>query len=106
MNFLAHIYLSFEDTDLTIGNFIGDFVKGNELDNYSDSIKKGIQLHRAIDSYTDSHEVVQKSKERLRDKYRHYSGVIVDIYYDHFLQFLAFAYHFFYKILSFLINPQ
>lgn len=85
MNFLAHIYLSFEDTDLTIGNFIGDFVKGNELDNYSDSIKKGIQLHRAIDSYTDSHEVVQKSKERLRDKYRHYSGVIVDIYYDHFL---------------------
>ncbi len=85
MNFLAHIYLSGEDTSLMIGNFIGDFVKGNDYKRYPAEVQNGILLHREIDSYTDSHEVVLESKIRLREKYRHYSGVITDIFYDHFL---------------------
>ena len=85
MNFLAHIYLSGDDLPLMIGNFIGDFVKGKEYNRFSPEIQRGIQLHRMIDSYTDSHEVVLQSKDRLRGKYRHYAGVITDIYYDHFL---------------------
>ncbi len=86
MNFLAHVYLSGDDTQLMIGNFIADFVKGRNLgDRYSAEIVQGIELHRAIDKFTDQHEVVQSSKDRLRPKYRHYSGVIVDMYYDHFL---------------------
>ena len=69
-----------------IGNFIGDFVKGKNLgERYDQEVVRGIELHRAIDEYTDSHDVVQKSKVRLRPKYRHYSGVIVDMFYDHFL---------------------
>ena len=85
MNFLAHIYLSFDHEDLMIGNFIGDFVKGNQFEEYEFEMMKGIMLHRAIDEYTDIHAIVQESKQRLRAKYRHYSGVIVDVYYDHFL---------------------
>ncbi|MEQ8364541.1 MAG: acyl carrier protein phosphodiesterase [Cyclobacteriaceae bacterium] len=86
MNFLAHIYLSGNDPLLTIGNFIGDFVKGGSLTGrYEPQVIKGVELHRAIDEYTDSHEVVQKSKNRLRPKYRHYSGVIIDMFYDYFL---------------------
>lgn len=86
MNFLAHVYLSGNDTQLMIGNFIADFVKGGNLSNrYHGEIVRGIELHRAIDEFTDQHEVVQYSKDRLRPKYRHYSGVIVDMYYDHFL---------------------
>lgn len=85
MNFLAHIYLSGNDTPLMIGNFIGDFVKGNNYKNFPMEIQNGILLHREIDSFTDSHEVVLESKKRLREKYRHYSGVITDIFYDHFL---------------------
>ncbi|HCR54256.1 MAG TPA: DUF479 domain-containing protein [Cytophagales bacterium] len=86
MNFLAHVYLSGNDPQLMIGNFIGDFVKGRNLnDRYNADIVKGIELHRAIDEFTDQHEVVLNSKVRLRPKYRHYSGVIVDMYYDHFL---------------------
>ncbi len=85
MNFLAHIYLSGEDPELKIGNFIADSVKGKKFLDYPDRISKGITLHRKIDSYTDSHDIVKKSVSRLFPKYRHYSTVIVDILYDHFL---------------------
>ena len=86
MNFLAHLYLSGEDQNVMVGNFIGDFVKGrNALEIYDKKIVEGIELHRSIDEFTDSHPVVTESKNRLRPKYRHYSGVIVDIFYDHFL---------------------
>ena len=85
MNFLAHIYLSGDNTKLKIGNFIGDFLRGSKLEDFDEEIQRGIRLHRAIDLYTDNHDVVMISKKRLWDKYRHFSGVIVDIYYDHFL---------------------
>jgi acyl carrier protein phosphodiesterase len=85
MNFLAHIYLSTGLPDVTIGNVIGDFVKGKSWENYPMDIQKGIHLHREIDRFTDVHEVVTKTKERLRPKYRHYAPVIGDVFYDHFL---------------------
>ena len=85
MNFLAHIYLSGEDEGVTIGNFIADGIKGKRYQKYPQTIQKGILLHRAIDSYTDSHPTVRKSTKRLHENYGHYSGVIVDILYDHFL---------------------
>ncbi|MBK9525469.1 MAG: DUF479 domain-containing protein [Bacteroidetes bacterium] len=85
MNFLAHIYLSGENKDLMVGNFIADFVKGRKKFDYPDGIRKGIELHRQIDDYTDHHPITSLSKDRLRPKYSKYSGVIVDIYYDHFL---------------------
>lgn len=85
MNFLAHIYLSGDNDDLTIGNFMADPIKGKDYQNYSGDIKKGILLHRKIDSYTDAHPVVSKSTHRLFKNYRHYNGVIVDVFYDHFL---------------------
>lgn len=85
MNFLAHLYLSGDDEELLVGNFIGDFVKGSQMDQYPDKMQKGIRLHRSIDHFTDHHDVVMKSKIRLREKFRHYAPVIVDVYYDHFL---------------------
>ncbi len=86
MNFLAHLCLSGNNPKLMVGNFIGDFVKGrNALAKFDREIAAGIELHRAIDAFTDTHPVVTESKNRLRPKYRHYSGVIVDIFYDHFL---------------------
>lgn len=85
MNFLAHILISIEDEEVMIGNFIGDFVKGSQMNAYSHKIQKGIRLHRAIDSYTDKHPIVMESKKRLRPQFRHYAPVIVDIFYDHFI---------------------
>ncbi|GEQ87233.1 ACP phosphodiesterase [Patiriisocius marinistellae] len=85
MNFLAHIYLSGEDEGITIGNFIADGIKGKKYLKFPPQIQKGILLHRGIDSYTDHHPTVRESTKRLHHKYGHYSGVIVDILYDHFL---------------------
>jgi acyl carrier protein phosphodiesterase len=89
LNFLAHTYLSGDDDDLKIGNFLGDFVKGrlNKLSNsqYPEGIIKGMALHREIDFFTDSHPIVRKSIDRLQPKYHKVSGIVVDMFYDHVL---------------------
>lgn len=85
MNYLAHIYLSGENDLLKIGNFMADSVRGKQYLNYPEPIKNGIILHRSIDSFTDFHPIYRKSKHRLHAKYGHYSGVIMDIFYDYFL---------------------
>lgn len=85
MNFLAHIYLSGSNELIQIGNFMADGIRGNDYLNYPADVQKGIILHRAIDTFTDAHPVFRKSKHRLHEKYGHYSGVIIDIFYDHFL---------------------
>ncbi|WP_299124604.1 ACP phosphodiesterase [uncultured Winogradskyella sp.] len=85
MNFLAHIYLSGNNELITIGNFVGDGVRGNKYKLYPTEIQVGIQLHRRIDSYTDAHPVFRQCTKRLHKNYGHYSGVIIDIFFDHFL---------------------
>lgn len=85
MNFLAHIYLSGDDELVKIGNFMGDTIHGHKPEEFPPLVKKGILLHRAIDSFTDAHPVFRQSTKRLHPNYHHYAGVIVDIFYDHFL---------------------
>ncbi|GGZ70838.1 acyl carrier protein phosphodiesterase [Algibacter mikhailovii] len=85
MNYLAHIYLSGDNELVTIGNFIADGIKGKRYKEHPQEIQKGILLHRHIDTFTDSHKTVRQSTKRLHNKYGHYSGIIVDILYDHFL---------------------
>lgn len=85
MNFLAHLYLSGENEQIRLGNFIGDFVKGRYFSEYPDDVQRGILLHRFIDTYTDKHHIVIHAKKRLQAKYGHYSGVVIDMFYDHFL---------------------
>ncbi len=85
MNFLAHIYLSGTDDGVKIGNFMADSIRGRQYESYPTQLRKGIILHRAIDSFTDNHPIYRQSKHRLHEKYGHYSGVIMDIVYDHFL---------------------
>ncbi|MFC6877180.1 ACP phosphodiesterase [Flavobacterium myungsuense] len=85
MNFLAHIYLSGENDIIKIGNFMADGIRGNDYLKFPDEVIKGILLHRQIDTFTDLHPIYRKSKHRLHVKYGHYSGVIMDILYDHFL---------------------
>lgn len=93
MNFLAHLYLSGNDKNIMIGNFIGDHIKGNKFSQYNEGIIKGVKLHRLIDAFTDSHPVVEISKKRLRPHFHKYSPVIVDVFYDHFLAKNWRSYH-------------
>ena len=85
MNFLAHIYLSGDNDFIKIGNFMADGIRGKHFENYPLEIQKGIILHRAIDTFTDAHPVFRQSTKRLHENYHHYAGVIVDVFYDHFL---------------------
>ena len=64
---------------------MADSIRGHSYDVYPEEIQKGILLHRSIDSFTDMHPIYRQSKHRLHEKYGHYSGVIMDIFYDHFL---------------------
>ncbi len=64
---------------------MADSIKGKDYKKYKGNLRKGILLHRKIDSFTDTHPLVQKSAHRLFKNYRHYNGVIVDVFYDHFL---------------------
>jgi len=85
MNFLAHAYLSFSQEEILVGNFIADFVRGKELENYPKKVQLGIQLHRAIDTYTDSHPLVKQVQSFLIPRFGHYSRVISDVFFDYFL---------------------
>jgi acyl carrier protein phosphodiesterase len=85
MNFLAHIYLSGDNDLMKIGNFMADGIHGKNFDTFPMEIQKGIILHRAIDTFTDAHPIFRQSTKRLHANYHHYSGIIVDIFYDHFL---------------------
>lgn len=64
---------------------MADGIVGNKFEHYPKEIKQGIHLHRAIDTFTDSHDIVKQSKRRLHERYKHYKGVIIDIFYDHYL---------------------
>ena len=85
MNFLAHLYLSGDDEDIMIGNFIADGIKGKRYEGYPPQIKKGILLHRFIDDFTDTHPIVLESKILLRPRYSKLAPILVDMIYDHYL---------------------
>ncbi len=85
MNFLAHIYLSGDNDLIKIGNLMADGIHGKHFDTFPIAIQKGIILHRSIDTFTDAHPIFRQSTKRLHANYHHYSGIIVDIFYDHFL---------------------
>lgn len=88
MNYLAHLFLAEKTAESRLGNLLGDFVKGNleswQL-HYSPEIIKGIKIHRQVDQFTDEHRIYIRSKRRISPINKVYSGIIIDIFYDHFL---------------------
>lgn len=85
MNYLAHLYLSDGDPESLVGSLMGDFVKGRVDPGLPPAIRWGILVHRRVDSFTDAHPVFRRSKSRVRPAFRRYAGILVDLYYDHFL---------------------
>jgi acyl carrier protein phosphodiesterase len=85
LNFLAHTYLSGCNEEIIVGNFMGDYVKGKNYLQFPDQVKKGILIHRDIDTFTDGHPITRRNKHRIAGRYHKYAGIIIDIFYDHFL---------------------
>lgn len=85
MNYLGHLLVSGKEPLVIVGNFMADAVKGRDLSAWSPGLQEGIRMHRRIDSYTDSHPLTLRGRERLRDHCGKYAGVALDLFYDHAL---------------------
>jgi acyl carrier protein phosphodiesterase len=85
MNHLAHLFLAPPTPELLIGNLAGDFVKGALGDRFPPEIRAGIEQHRRIDAFTDSHPSVAAFRRVLTPEHGHYARVIADMFFDHFL---------------------
>lgn len=85
MNFLAHAFLAGDDAALVVGGVVGDWIKGPLPGNLPPDLARGVALHRAIDSWADTHPCFQQSRSRVSTGRRRYAGVLVDMFYDHLL---------------------
>ncbi|OWY66529.1 ACP phosphodiesterase [cyanobacterium TDX16] len=85
MNYLAHLFLADDRPESIIGNLLGDFLQGISKDRYSIAIQQGIELHRKVDAYTDSHLIVKEAKQLVSASRRKFAGILLDVFYDHFL---------------------
>ncbi|WP_304234841.1 ACP phosphodiesterase [Jiulongibacter sediminis] len=89
MNYLAHVFLSGQNEAILFGNMLEDFMHGRidhpRNNHLSSEIKKGIKLHRFIDTFTDTHELVKESKKVFQAEIGRYASVTVDVIYDHYL---------------------
>lgn len=68
-----------------IGNLAGDFVKGPIDESWPRELRAGIQLHRRIDTYTDTHKSVRGARRIFSPGRRRFAGVILDVAFDYFL---------------------
>lgn len=86
MNFLAHLYLSDPDPRSLIGNILPDVVRTRTLHDALDPvILAGVHNHRRVDAFTDTHPLFLRSRARLASRHGRFSGILVDMLYDHFL---------------------
>ena len=85
MNHLAHIYLAGDDEELVIGNYIADYLRGNNFNTLPPKIIEGVYMHRKIDTFTDEHPKFREATKLIRPTIGKYAGVAVDIYFDYFL---------------------
>jgi len=85
VNWLAHVLLSKPNIEFRLGNLLADLVKGRERDSMPAAFLDGVRQHQAIDAFTDSHPIVHHSRGRIGGNYRHVTGILVDVFYDHFL---------------------
>lgn len=85
MNWLAHLLLSEPTPAFRLGGILPDLVSAKELANLPSEFQSGIQRHRQIDAYTDSHRIFRRSVQRLNPPFRRFGGILIDVFYDHFL---------------------
>lgn len=85
MNYLAHLYLARHSDEAMLGAMLGDFVGGSNLDAYPLEVRREIQVHRRVDSYTDAHPDVLALKALFPQGQRRYAGILLDVYFDHLL---------------------
>jgi acyl carrier protein phosphodiesterase len=85
LNFLAHLHLADPEPGLMLGGIVADFARNPEIALLPADVQRGVRLHRFIDGFTDRHPVVLRSISRVSGRLGWFSGIVIDIYYDHLL---------------------
>ena len=85
MNHLAHLFLAQPTVESRVGNLLGDFARGLNVDALPVGVKEGLDNHRAVDAYTDSHPAVLGAKTLFSKQRRRFAGVALDVLFDHYL---------------------
>ena len=85
MNFLAHLFLADPQPEALLGSLMGDFVKGPLTGRHPPVLERALAQHRAVDTFTDAHPIVRTSRARVAPPHRRFAGIVVDMYYDHYL---------------------
>ncbi len=85
MNHFAHLVLAQPTLESTVGNLLGDFARGVDLDALPSAVRAGLDNHRAVDRFTDAHPRVQSLKRAFSSRRRRFAGIALDIYFDHLL---------------------
>lgn len=85
MNYLAHLLVCDGRPASLVGSILGDFSRGVDLNGLPSGVRQAVELHFRVDAFTDAHPVVLESKRRIQPPHRRFAGVLVDMYYDHFL---------------------
>ncbi len=85
MNYLAHLHIAEHTKTSFLGNFLGDFVKGNPEGRFNTKVVQGIRLHRFVDSYTDHHPLIKSTKLLFQKELRRFSPISLDMFWDHCL---------------------
>lgn len=85
MNFLAHSLFAEQDAEKIVGQFCGDFIRGNRHGHLPQAVQDGIALHRRVDSFTDQHPVNAQARALFEPPWRRFAGILTDVVYDHYL---------------------
>jgi len=86
MNHLAHFFLARRSTEAVVGAFLGDFVKGKVGEaEFPEEMRVEIMVHRYIDGFTDADERILQSKDIFKNTRRRFTGIALDVAFDHFL---------------------
>jgi acyl carrier protein phosphodiesterase len=85
MNYLAHLLLADQSPASLVGGLLGDFAKGLDVSSLPPDIRAALLQHRRIDAFTDAHPLVRRSRARVSREFARFSGILVDVFYDHFL---------------------
>ena len=68
-----------------IGTLLADFHRGAIGPGLPQPIASAIALHRAVDGRTDRHPAIARARSLFAPPHRRYSGVALDLYFDHCL---------------------
>lgn len=64
---------------------MADFMRDVEIGSLPAKVREGVQLHRKVDGFTDAHVVVKGLRQHFSPGKRRFSGIVLDVVFDHFL---------------------